>query len=700
MPTSSTNLTTKVATLTLPTADTRLTALVWPSPSGTLLFLAELNLSAQPANEFTAALTQVLETKWKELSPLGLPADAALEQIVLALNQVLLLKGRLIGNPLAPRYHLGVAIMQNKTIALSSLGHLSTLLINTEHLTNVAQNSALGRGPRITKPTFENLSCGQIEAGETFVISSLALLDYFSIDKVKYLFSNHLPGVALREIETFAAKLPHHSPLGIIALKFQPPAVVDGTAPSLEHLQQTKAKTAELLKPSLRSWFKRSRSSRRAPPPLPEVSQITSHQVEPDTPTIKRVALQARWQSLNYNFQRLAAKLVWLKSRSAIKEKLSQWLAIKVAAWQSLNATRQIIMVVALILLIIFSQSIVSAGKNKLKQIDSQAFNRLVTRITQNATAAQSALIYRDDAKAQTYLETAQKILDTLPRSNSAQQQQYQAVADNLRTLQQRLNRETEITQLIAWRTLPAGQNPPANQMALISGSIWVSDTSGNLTGLNQAGQTIKTVKLPTDFRAARLIVAAANKILLQNNNSEQAIIDPASGAITKLAKPQPMADAVFYLGKLYYLDEKLSNIYKTSFYPSSLSGGIGWLRNKETLLAGAKSLTVDGSIYVAGTDKIEKYSRGAKQTFSVQSPSGLTPYDLIRTNSESDYLYVLNRTKKAIILLDKQGKLVLQLIFSGLTNLNDLAIDNAKQIIYITSENSIYKVDIAPYLK
>ncbi len=697
MPTSSSNQTTKVATLTLPTHDTRLTALVWPSPSGTLVFLAELNLAAPTAQEFMAALTGSLETKWQELSSLNLPPDAALEQILLAINRILLMYGRLLGNPLAPRYHLALAIVQGQAVALSSLGYISTLLTSSDHLTNISQSTPRDRGKRLTKPTFENLSCGQIESGETFIISSISLLDYFTIDKIKHLFNEHLPGVALREIEQFTASLPHHSPLGVIALKFQQPAVVSGTAPSMNHLLATKTQTAEMLKPSLGAWFKKFWKRPRRPSPenqLPEIAAISSAPAKPP----RQLRLRKQLTNLNLKLQMTLAKLAWLKSRVTIKQTISWWLEIKIVWWQNLKITHRLILIIAWLLLTIFCQSIVTSGKNQLKQADNDRYNLLLTRLTENEAAAQAAMIYRDDKKAQDYLLAAQKLLAELPQNTNLRTSQYQALNNNLQALWRRLNREAVLTALTPWYDLPQSSQNPIS-LAWQKNSLWLTSGS-SITSLNAAGKVNKIIKLPADFGAAELAAISDSVLLVQSDSNKQLTIDLASGQITKLEKVQLMKDANFYQNKLYYLNQKTTSLYRTTLQNNQLAAATNWLRTTDNNLNGAKSLAVDGAIYVIWPDKIAKFKNGRKQDFTIQAITPLKPYDLIRTSGEIDYLYLLNKASKAIALVDKQGKLAARLLFPELPQLNSLAIDSAKQILYVVDNTAVYKIELAAYLK
>ncbi|MBI5733933.1 MAG: hypothetical protein HY973_03255 [Candidatus Kerfeldbacteria bacterium] len=703
MPTSSSNQTTKVATLTLPTHDTRLTALVWPSPSGTLVFLAELNLAVPTAQEFMAALTGALETKWQELASLNLPPDAALEQILLAINRTLLMYGRLLGNPLAPRYHLALAIVQGQAVALSSLGYISTLLTSSDHLTNISQSTPRDRGRRLTKPTFENLSCGQIESGETFIISSISLLDYFTIDKIKHLFNEHLPGAALREIEQFTASLPHHSPLGVIALKFQQPAVVSGTAPSMNHLLATKIQTAEMLKPSLGAWFKKFWKRPRRPSPenqLPEIAAISSAPAVITPPVKPRRQLQLRKQltNLNLKLQTTFAKLAWLKNRTTIKQTISWWLEIKIVWWQNLKINHRLILIIAWLLLTVFCQSIVTSGKNQLKQADNDRYNLLLTRLTENEAAAQAAMIYRDDKKAQDYLLAAQKLLAELPQNTGLRTNQYQALNNNLQALWRRLNRETALTALTPWYNL-LESSKPSIALAWQKNSLWLTSVS-SITSLNAAGRVNKTIKLPADFGNTQLAAISDSALLIQSDSNKQLTIDLASGQITKLEKVQLMKDANFYQNKLYYLNQKTTSLYRTTLQNNQLAGATNWLRTTDNNLSGAKSLAVDGAIYVIWPDKIAKFKNGRKQDFAIQTIAPLKPYDLIRTSGEIDYLYLLNKSDKAIALVDKQGKLAARLLFPELQSINSLAVDSAKQILYVADNTAVYQIEFAAYLK
>lgn len=226
------NWPTKVASLALPTREAHVVASVWPSGAGTLLFLAELNLAPQIRQDLAAAITTALE----RILPSTYNADdaeGALEQILLQLNPLLKSREGLLGNPLAPRYHLGLAFLRGQSIALSSVGHLNALIIGNGQMNNIFTPA---RNKSTTKPIFQNLIGGHLELGETFIFATTSLLDYLPAEKFKHIIASHAPGHALREIEHSITSLDHHPPIGIIALRLGETIELEaGTQPSIEH---------------------------------------------------------------------------------------------------------------------------------------------------------------------------------------------------------------------------------------------------------------------------------------------------------------------------------------------------------------------------------------------------------------------------------------------------------------------------------
>ncbi|MFZ5391256.1 MAG: hypothetical protein ACOZAJ_03215 [Patescibacteria group bacterium] len=707
----------KVATLNIASKETKIATSVWPSLNGTLLVLIELNISPTLAQDFLASLTQTIEKHWAQLPPQNAPADELLEKLLANLNFVLESKKRLMGNPLAPRYHLAVALLQDNNLTLSAVGRINALLVSEDKINNIINQN----GQPNAKPTFEQITSGQLEPDDSFILASTCLLDYFSIAKLQKILNSQNPGAALREIEKYMDQLPHPAPLGIIALRFggltiSPNSTVT-TAPSLDKLMNTESTTSKLLKPKLWDYLKNkllngltskkillSKLDNLKPKEIP----ATDNPIINPTPPIKQVipavrqvgSLSEQYKNFNKKLQKSLAKLAWLTSRQTAKDTLADWLGLKIKTWRRLTLSKKIIFVLAVVLLTAFSTSIISLGRDRLNLKDSELYNQLVTTITEQQAGLEAALIYHDDDKAADYLKEVEELLNKLPRNSSSRQAQYLALNEHLNNLKNRLQRKADLTNLKKISQLPKEQNWLG--LTFRQDSILTYNQSGQLYNIDNQGKTTKLADLPNDLTGLKngYLSYDNGPIIFQGNNDRLALFNNPKNPASLINNSPKITSGAWYENKFYFLDDTTKTIFRSLPQGTNLNAS-RWLRASEAAINQATGLSVDGSIYVITENSLKKYHAGLLNDFAVQS---ITPplqnLSKIHTQANSDYIFLLSQSDKRLIIINKQGQLVIQLYFPELNNLQDFTLDSVNQVIYLLSnDGSVYKIELASYL-
>ncbi|MDZ4229587.1 MAG: hypothetical protein U1C53_00430, partial [Candidatus Veblenbacteria bacterium] len=358
----------------------------------------------------------------------------------MAVNGVLVTRERLIGNPLTPRYQLALAYLKGQELALSSIGHIDALVVNGERISNALASSVNRRGAPKPHFTFEQIITGTLLAGESLLLATPQLTDYFSGERLRQLVTARPPGLALRDIEKYVLGLRVHPPLGVICLALMAANQTMGTGASMEHLLQTKAETASLLQPKLGGYLRNLFAVRRRGPAVSTADAPIASATEGITkpPSSTRFSLM--------KLQHLGHKLAWLRNRESTKSTMAWWLETKLARWRQLPYSKRVLLVLGLAVLLAFSQSIVSLGRSHLRTVDSGYYNELVTQLTERQAAVEGALIYGDDTKAQTLFQEAQGLLTALPRNSRSRNEQWQVLSQGLERLQRRLQRLNEIS--------------------------------------------------------------------------------------------------------------------------------------------------------------------------------------------------------------------------------------------------------------
>ena len=152
------------------------------------------------------------------------------------------------------------------------------------------------------------------------------------------------------------------------------------------------------------------------------------------------------------------------------------------------------------------------------------------------------------------------------------------------------------------------------------------------------------------------------------------------------------------YRGSLYFLDSKRGEIVK---YSAPLEAGKDspkiWLDPKTKKVTEARSLTLDGSIWILNKEGIiDKYSAGKYQkTLSLDFFPYPKNFSKIFTANTFPYLYILEPDQNRIIIIDKTGGIVKQFQSEKFDNLNDFAISTDGKTIWLLNGLIVYQIEL-----
>ncbi|MBI5466481.1 MAG: hypothetical protein HY974_04285, partial [Candidatus Kerfeldbacteria bacterium] len=310
----------------------------------------------------------------------------------------------------------------------------------------------------------------------------------------------------------------------------------------------------------------------------------------------------------------------------------------------------------------------------------------------------EAAVIYHDDAKAQLLLNQAYELLAQLPQNTSSRKQQRQTLARNLDTLARRLRHQAEATTAEPWLELPGGAT--WRYLGLIGNSLYALSAGGQIAPLDLDGKIGSIFTLPTSLDQPLALTPLDQQYFLAWGNNGSALIDLTSRRSTMMPKIPALFDAASYDHRLYYISQKPMAIFRTTRQDTDFATPVRWLKPSQGELQGARSLTVDGAIYVATASQVQKYVLGLKRDFTLQPVEPpLQDVTSLKTAGEGDHLYLTEPALKRLVVYDKQGKLVLQLSFPNLPELTSLTYDPINKYMYVLSGSKIYRLKLTDYL-
>ncbi len=372
---------------------------------------------------------------------------------------------------------------------------------------------------------------------------------------------------------------------------------------------------------------------------------------------------------------------------------------------KKLPSSSKILLIITVILMILFSQSIIWIGTKNKREKNIEKFNQIIIEVENKKTNAESSLIYRDENQARGLLTEARNILLSLD-NNPPLKSQTEKIEILLNSITEKINELRyaivieEPEQLINFSDLrPEVKIGPF--LFFVDGNFFVHDQKSQSILKINTNQNLTEIKIPFNTGKISLATAINKKEVFLLNESRASFIfnlenESISDAGITTSNNSNIADIALYGERLYFLDFANSQIYRYLKTAGGYGSQDNWVR-EEIDFKDAKSLAIDGSIYILKENgEIFQMINGRKTNFKAGliDPKVKSP-NKIKTNENSKYLYILDPPEKRLIIIGKDGKLVNQYISDKFDDLKDIVVIEEKKEIYFLNGNTIFIVPL-----
>ena len=196
-----------------------------------------------------------------------------------------------------------------------------------------------------------------------------------------------------------------------------------------------------------------------------------------------------------------------------------------------------------------------------------------------------------------------------------------------------------------------------------------VSDEKGNLASYNLLNQELKPIKIERSHPDSPTKV----------------------GVPTEVGKSRGIKDFVIYTNRLYTLEEK--EIYRFRKTDEGFGKEEQWLK-EDFDLKNAKAMTIDGDIYILKDNEVFKFYQGKKENFKLENilPK-IKNLTSISAPLNLNNLYLLEQNR--LLIFDKSGKLIKQILSPKFTNLKGFAISQDGKKVWLLEGQKIYQIEI-----
>lgn len=363
------------------------------------------------------------------------------------------------------------------------------------------------------------------------------------------------------------------------------------------------------------------------------------------------------------------------------------------------------------LLAVFFLAILLTAGfyifKDKGKE--EQKLARLsLDEIKSKAIWAESVLISKDQDQANILFQEAWNMVIPLTQNNSPLKDEAILLKNSIEKNLNSLNKLETIEKAEPIFTFKPGGTNTIPQKFFIAGSglNFFSPLSGGVYKLLPGEKTLavlETNAIPVfgiNFQDSPLLFAKPN------------ILFSSDGKFISATLQAPEENFVFgnmagFGANLYFLDNSKGEIIKYSL-PRFKNGetliGKKWLsQNSKKIPADAidgEAMALDGSVWILTKEnKIERYYDGIyKETFSPNLFPYLENPIKILTSQSNPYLYILEPSKKRIIVLTKHNEIVQQYQGEIFDNLLDFAVSPDGKTIYLLNGKEVYQISTMDY--
>ncbi|HLD22068.1 MAG TPA: hypothetical protein VJB65_04160, partial [Patescibacteria group bacterium] len=380
----------------------------------------------------------------------------------------------------------------------------------------------------------------------------------------------------------------------------------------------------------------------------------------------------------------------------------------RIVRWfTSLTTIQKTFFIVAIIVLLIFAQSVINRDEKKTTKTNEDQYAQTLSTVDLKINEGKAKLLYDTDAARLFFIE-ARTTLEQIPKDSTSYQERGTELENVISAQLKRLNKVITVenpTSVVDFST--ANADASVGNMILLGASIYGFDKKTLLVYRSQLeNKETSTVDLTADgdktFTEA--VKVGPGLGVVQLSDQSFAFFNPIKEALSSLTLNAPEKDQqivdlfLFGQSRLYSLDVKNNQIYRYQKSGEAFSSGSRWITESGVDLHNAVSLAIDGDVYILNnTGEIIKFSAGKKNTgFSVSSiDPTLTSGDSIYTDENTKNLYVLDAKNQRIVVLTKEGTLFAQYTSSAFSDLQDMIIDEANKKMYILNGSTVYEVQL-----
>lgn len=602
-----------------------------------------------------------------------------------------------------------VGIACDGEMYLSGTGDLTALFLHQTvdrryQVFNLARSIQTGQALPTWEKPFAVVLDGAMESGDVFCLCNRDLSPMIDNDELCAILSALPPAGAAAKIRQY---FPFNDVLSLVILRCQAdePAL-EAARPraevSLEALARSRERTDQLIED-------------QAPRPRQLISRIL-RRLRQEGDEEGAVHRRARRGALGALLDRLSrashALLAWRTRRDAGSSDararivrtppmpLSETLASLIRRLTDVPRRSRALLLGSLAVLLVLGASLAVLSRAREARLASERLDERLRKADDLREQASAAAIYHDDGRAIALFEQARQAVDAfqadLPAGRQGTPERAQE-ADRIREdVQAGLNRLYRVVALSDVPLVVALSD--ATAMGMSGDALYVFGRDRRVFAVDPALKRAEALALgPSGAGTAVEVASDEGRWLYLDDRPGVSVLDPTGPAaqVTSLSAEPGWKDVASYGGRLYVLSLGADDAQVLRMNDTSAGFGApsGWIRSKSSSLATARSIAVDGSVFVLTADRLVRFMNGGETGWEARAvePPMADATD-VWTDSESDRACALEPSASRVLCFAKSdGALLAQYRADAFATATDLLVDEASGTVYVLAKDGLY---------
>jgi len=354
---------------------------------------------------------------------------------------------------------------------------------------------------------------------------------------------------------------------------------------------------------------------------------------------------------------------------------------------------------------ILFGVSVVFGLAKQTNNIKTQAINQAIVN-AQHIFDEGSALLPLNAAKGRERLSQAKAMLEPLIKTTPPKSQEgkklvslYQQIVDNLTQSLAVTHGEPQLFYDVSL----VKKGAVASSMAIASDTFALVDVAGRTVYTLDVGpKNGKVIAGGDGFEGITLVGTTSDMMYVMTGSGIHVVTIKSKTTKQSVIKKDDqwgtIASLVAFGGNIYLLDTGKSRIWKYIATDAGFTDRREYL-NPDTLpdLTHAVAMAIDGSVWVGtSAGKILRFTQGKESAFVAQGVEPVFGSNLfVYTSDEVKNVYVLDKEKKRVVVLDKDGMYLAQYVWEGnFTPTQFVVTEESKKILFL-ADGKIYTLDL-----